>query len=372
MTVTVEQILSALSHVRYPGKEGDVVSLGMVQAQDILLNGREVTIGVHFPKQRDPFAKSVVKAIETAVLTYVSADMEVKGRVTPLFPEEQSQVKEEQPLQGVRNVIAVFSGKGGVGKSTITANLAVALARAGYKVGLLDADVYGPSMPKMFACEDARPVLAKVGGKDLIEPIEVEAGVKLLSIGFFVNPEQALLWRGTMASNALSQLIRDGNWGELDYFLLDMPPGTGDIHLTLVQNVSVTGAVVVTTPQQVALADAVKGINMFREDNVNVPVLGLVENMAWFTPAELPQNKYYIFGKEGGVALAREMGIELLGQIPLVQSVCASGDEGRPIAADEESPLRDAFASLANRVVAAVEERNQTLAPTQKVEITKR
>lgn len=370
MNVTQEQILKALGHVRYPGKEGDIVSLGMVQQGDIAIDGKRVSVKIHFPKNRDPFAKSVLKASETSILTYVSDALDVRGHVEALFPEEIREEEKDKPLSGVKNVIAIFSGKGGVGKSTITANLAVALAKLGYRVGLLDADVYGPSMPKMFGCEGARPMLERVGDKDRIGPIVVEGGIKLLSIGFFVDPDKALLWRGTMASNALSQLITDGNWGELDYLLLDMPPGTGDIHLTLVQNISVTGAVVVTTPQQVALADAIKGINMFQTKDVDVPVLGLVENMAWFTPAELPQNKYYIFGREGGMRLAQEMGINFLGQVPLVQSLCEAGDEGRPVATQNNSLLSEHFMHLAQRVVEAVEERNTNQAPTKKVEIT--
>ena len=234
----------------------------------------------------------------------------------------------------VKNVIAVSSGKGGVGKSTVAANLAVALAKLGYKVGLLDADIFGPSMPKMFQVEDARPYAEQIDGRDLIIPIE-KYGIKLLSIGFFVDPDQATLWRGGMASNALKQLIGDANWGELDYFILDTPPGTSDIHLTLVQTLAITGAVIVSTPQQVALADARKGINMYTNDKVNVPILGLIENMSWFTPAELPENKYYLFGREGAKQLAEDMNVPLLGQIPIVQSICENGDKGTPAALDE-------------------------------------
>jgi ATP-binding protein involved in chromosome partitioning len=258
----------------------------------------------------------------------------------------------------VKNVIAVSSGKGGVGKSTVSANLAIALARLGYKVGLLDTDIFGPSMPKMFNVEDARPYAVEVDGRQLIEPVEAY-GVKLLSIGFFVSPETATLWRGGMATNALKQLIADANWGELDYFILDTPPGTSDIHLTLLQTLAITGAVIVSTPQQVALADARKGIDMYRNEKVNVPILGLIENMAWFTPAELPENKYYIFGKEGCKKLAEEMNVPLLAQIPLVQSICDNGDAGTPAALNSDTATGLAFINLAQAVVTVVNRRNK-------------
>jgi ATP-binding protein involved in chromosome partitioning len=264
----------------------------------------------------------------------------------------------------VKNIVAVSSGKGGVGKSTVAANLAIALSRLGYKVGLLDCDIFGPSVPKMFQVEDARPYAVHVDGRDLIEPIE-KYGVKLLSIGFFVSPETATLWRGGMATSALKQLIADADWGELDYFVLDTPPGTSDIHLTLLQTLSITGAIIVSTPQQVALADARKGIDMYRNDKVNVPILGLVENMAWFTPAELPENRYYIFGKEGCKQLAQEMELPLLAQIPLVQGLCESGDNGQPAALSSETMTGLAFVNLAQSVVTVVNRRNQTLPKTK-------
>jgi ATP-binding protein involved in chromosome partitioning len=273
-------------------------------------------------------------------------------------------------LPNVKNIIGISSGKGGVGKSTVAANLAVALAKLGYKVGLLDADIFGPSQPKMFQVEDARPFAEQKDGRDLIVPIE-KYGVKLLSIGFFVDPDQATLWRGGMASNALKQLIADADWGELDYFLIDLPPGTSDIHLTVVQTIALTGAVVVSTPQAVALADARKGINMFTNDKVNVPILGLVENMAYFTPAELPDNKYYIFGKEGAKKLAEEMNVPLLGQIPLVQSICESGDAGKPVALDENTITGKAFLTLAAALVRQVDKRNVEAAPTKIVNVHK-
>ena len=248
--------------------------------------------------------------------------------------------------------------------------MAVALALQGHKVGLLDADIFGPSQPKMFNVEEARPYMVEVGGRELIEPA-ANYGVKLLSIGFFINKEDAVLWRGAMASNALKQLIGDANWGDLDYFLIDLPPGTSDIHLTMVQTLAITGAIVVSTPQEVALADARKGISMFTGEKINVPVLGLVENMSWFTPAELPENKYYLFGKEGGKRLAEELNIPLLGQIPIVQSICEGGDNGTPVALDEDSVTGRAFLSLAASVVRQVDRRNVEMAPTQIVEMHK-
>ncbi len=269
----------------------------------------------------------------------------------------------------MKNIIAVSSGKGGVGKSTVAVNLAVTLARKGYKVGLLDADIFGPSLPKMLNEEEARPFLEPVDGKEMIVPVE-KYGVKMLSIGFFVNKDEAVVWRGAMAGNALKQLIGDANWGELDYFLIDFPPGTSDIHLTLVQTLAITGAVVVSTPQQVALADAKKGINMFTNEKVNVPILGLVENMSWFTPAELPENKYYIFGKGGCKALAEQMNVPLLGEIPLVQSICEGGDSGKPVSLNDGSMTALAFEALTDNFIASVERRNKELAPTQRVEIT--
>ena len=281
-------ILEALAKVRYPGNGQDIVSAGMVE-DDIRIDGNKITFSLIFEKPNDPFAKSLVKACEQAILTYVGAEAEIKGNITTKF--KQAPRKPEKALPQVKHVIAVSSGKGGVGKSTVSANLAVALAKAGYKVGLLDADIFGPSMPKMFGVEDARPMGVEMNGKEMIEPIEV-MGIKLLSIGFFVDPDNAIIWRGAMASNAIKQLINDAHWGELDYFVMDLPPGTSDIHLTLIQTVDIDGAVVVSTPQQVALADARKGLQMFQTEKINIPILGLVENMAWFTPAELPENKY--------------------------------------------------------------------------------
>lgn len=368
MTIYPKLILDALSKVRYPGTGKDLVSANMVD-DDIRIDGMKVSFSLIFEKPTDPFMKSVVKAAETAILTYVSKEIDIKGNIG-VKTIQTARPEVTKLLPQVKNIIAVSSGKGGVGKSTVSANLAVSLAKLGYKVGLLDADIFGPSMPKMFQVEDARPFVEKKDGRDLIVPIE-KYGIKLLSIGFFVDPEQATLWRGGMASNALKQLIADADWGDLDYFLIDLPPGTSDIHLTIVQTLAVTGAIVVSTPQQVALADARKGVNMFTNDKVNVPILGLVENMAWFTPAELPENRYYLFGKEGAKRLAEEMNVPLLGQIPIVQSICEGGDQGTPVALDENTITGQAFMEVAERVVSQVELRNKELAPTKIVEMHK-
>lgn len=362
-------IIEALQNVRYPGTGKSIVEMNMIE-DDIRIEGNKVSFSIIFQKSNDPFIKSVIKASETAINTFISPEVDIKGNISA----KTIQLSSPEPpklLTEVKNIIAIFSGKGGVGKSTITANLAVSLAQLGYKVGLLDADIYGPSMPKMFGEEEARPYMEEVDGKELIVPVE-KYGVKLLSIGFFVDKDNALVWRGSMAGNALKQLISDSNWGELDYFLLDMPPGTSDIHLTLVQTLAVTGVIIVTTPQDVALADARKGINMFTGDKINVPVLGLIENMAYFTPGELPQNKYYLFGKDGGKKLAEELKIPLLGEIPIVQSISESGDKGNPVALNTDSITGLAFTHLAENVVKQIDYRNKNIEPTKKVEINKK
>ena len=348
MTLYPKLILDALTHVRYPGTGKDIVSSEMIE-DDLRIEGNKVTFSLVFDKQNDPFAKSLVKACEQAILTYVSPEVDIKGNIT-IKSKQPIAKPTEKPLAGVKYTVAISSGKGGVGKSTVSANLAVALAKLGYKVGLLDADIYGPSMPKMFGLEDEHPTAEVIDGKEWILPIE-KYGVKLLSIGFFVDPDKALIWRGAMASNAIKQLINDAQWGELDYFLLDLPPGTSDIHLTLVQALQLSGAIVVSTPQQVALADARKGLQMFQTDKIEVPILGLVENMAWFTPAELPENRYYIFGKDGCKNLAEEKNVPLLAQIPIVQSICESGDTGEPVALKDNSILSEAFRMRATNVV---------------------
>ena len=338
-----QQIIDALQHVRYPGTGKNLIESGMLE-DDIRISGLEVSFSLIFEKDNDPFRKSVVKAAETAIHTYVDENAAVHIHTKFI---KQNMVPKADSVENLRaaQVIAIHSGKGGVGKSTISANLAITLAKMGYKVGLLDADIHGPSIPKMFHTEGCRPVSTPVNGRNLIEPIE-QYGVKMLSIGFFVDPQQAVVWRGGMASNAIKQLIQDANWGELDYFLIDLPPGTSDIHLTLVQHLHLTGAIVVTTPQPVALVDARKGVDMFINEKINVPVLGLVENMAWFTPAELPNNRYYIFGKDGGKQLAEELNIPLLGQVPLVQSIREGGDEGTPIALQDGHPASQMFKSI--------------------------
>ena len=364
MTLYPNIIKEALMTVRYPGNGKNLIENEMLE-DDLRIDGMKVSFSLIFPKATDPFKKSILKAAETAIHTYVSPDVEVtiNAKAQTELPAEPDKL-----LPGVKNIIAVSSGKGGVGKSTVTANLAIGLAKMGYRVGLLDTDIFGPSMPKMFQVEDARPYAENIGGRDLIVPIE-KYGVKLLSIGFFVDPSQATLWRGGMASNALKQLIGEALWGELDYFILDTPPGTSDIHLTLLQTLGITGAVIVSTPQEVALADARKGVNMYMNDKVNVPILGLVENMAWFTPSEHPDEKYYIFGKDGAKRLAEELNVPLLAQIPLVQSICESGDKGIPSVLDPSTPDGMAYMSLAAKLVTQVDKRNQELPKTSRVEV---
>ena len=354
MTLYPKLILEALQSVRYPGTGKNIVEAGMID-DDMRIDGMRVSFSIIFPKNPDPFMKSVMKAAEAAIKAHCG--QEVEAEITALAPEHQPKAPEKL-LPQVRHIIAVSSGKGGVGKSTIAANLAVSLARAGYRVGLLDADIFGPSVPTLFHLEDFQPYSEMVGDKQMIVPAE-KYGVKILSIGFFVRPEQATVWRGPMASNALKQLISETNWGELDYFILDTPPGTSDIHLTLLQELSITGAIIVSTPQKVALADARKGIDMYQNEKINVPILGLVENMAWFTPAELPQNKYYLFGKEGVKRLAEDMHMPLLGQIPIVQSICESSDAGEPAAAADDTMTALAFRQLADATVKEVERLRQ-------------
>jgi len=365
-----ELIFGALEKVRYPGTGKNLVEMGMV-ADDIRIDSNRVSFSLVFEKPNDPFIKSIVKAAETAILTYIDEGVDIKGNIQVKSKPQEPQPEPPRLLPDTKNIIAVTSGKGGVGKSTVAANLAVALAQSGYKVGLLDADIFGPSIPKMFAVEEAQPVLEKIDGKDRIIPVE-RYRVKILSIGFFVSKSDALVWRGTMASNALKQLISDAHWGALDYFLIDLPPGTSDIHLTLVQTLAVTGVVVVTTPQEVALADARKGVSMFTGEKIHVPVLGLVENMAWFTPAELPENKYYLFGKEGGKRLAQELHIPLLGQIPIVQSICEGGDAGKPVALNADTITGLAFHDLARQTVEQVKFRNEHWAESKRVNVINR
>ena len=343
-----QEIINALAQVRYPGSGKNIVESGMLE-DDIRISGFAVSFSLIFPKDNDPFRKSLIKAAEAAIKTFVEPNAQVT--IHEKFVKENMPAGASEkplPLQGAK-IIAVSSGKGGVGKSTVACNLAIALAQMGFRVGLLDADIHGPSQPKMFHVEDYRPVAETVDGRDLICPAE-NYGVKMLSIGFFTSPDQAIVWRGGMASNAVKQLINDGHWGELDYFLIDLPPGTSDIHLTIVQTLQLSGAIVVTTPQPVALIDARKGIDMFRNEKINVPVLGIIENMAWFTPAELPNNRYYIFGQDGGKRLAEEMEVPLLGQIPLVQSIREGGDTGMPIAVQAGHPAAAFYSAIAEAI----------------------
>ncbi len=357
-------ITEALATVRYPGSGKNLVELGMVE-DDIRIAGDNVSFTLIFDKATDPFKASLLKSAEAAIHRAApEAVVEIKTATRQAAPK----VEKAPALPGVKNIIAVSSGKGGVGKSTVAANMAVALAAEGYRVGLLDADIFGPSVPKMFGLENEELYMHEVEGRNLIIPAE-KYGVKVLSIGFLIDPASAAVWRGAMASNALKQLIEQADWGELDYFLIDMPPGTRDIHLTLVQTLGITGAVVVTTPQQVALADARKGIAMFRYDKINVPVLGLVDNMAWFTPEKHPDERYFLFGPEGAVdALAAEYGVPVLARIPLVAAVGEHSDNGSPIALENTASAL-AFVHLAHELIDAVDRRNNELPPTSKVEM---
>lgn len=360
-----KNVTDALRSVIFPGSTQDIVSLDMVQ--EIRIAGKAINFSLVFQRSDDPNIDTLVSMCEETLEKQLGNDIQVRGNIAVKYIHDM-----QRPiLPGVKNIIAIASGKGGVGKSTVAVNLSVALANRGFTVGLIDADIFGPSIPKMFGAEGERPAADTSEKRDLIVPVE-KFGVKFLSIGFFVAPENALIWRGPMASNALKQLITDGKWGPLDYLLIDLPPGTSDIHLTLVQTVPVTAAIIVTTPQDVALADVIKGVNMFQSKSVNVPVLGLVENMSWFTPAELPENKYYIFGKDGGKKLASELGLVLLGQIPLVQSIREGGDEGMPAALNNQTVTGMAFSELAEKVVEQVEIRNKFIAPTERVKVTRK
>jgi ATP-binding protein involved in chromosome partitioning len=362
--ITKEQVLQALSNVEEPDLGKDLVTLNMVK--DIAIDGNKVSFTVVLTTPACPLKDMILNACVTAIHLMVSKDAQVQVNMTAKVNSNRKDGKSILP--NVKNIIVVASGKGGVGKSTIAANLALALAEGGATVGLMDADIYGPSVPIMFGVRGERPMMTNVEGKGMIVPLE-KYGIKLMSIGLLIDEKQAVVWRGPMASSALRQFITDVYWGELDYLVIDMPPGTGDIHLTLVQTVPVTGAVIVTTPQDVALADAKKGIMMFNGPQVNVPILGLVENMSYFTPAELPNNKYYIFGKEGGKRLAEDMEIPFLGQIPLVQSIREGGDEGEPVMAGKDNITRQAFLEFAGNAARSIAMRNANMAPTKIVEV---
>lgn len=362
MSFTESDILKALSTVNDPDIKRDLVSLGMIK--DIKIGQSMVGFTVVLTTPACPLKEKIRQDCEEAVRAVVGSSFAIQINMTSSVTSLRDNA---QLLPGVKNIIAVASGKGGVGKSTVTSNLAVALAKCGAKVGLIDADIYGPSIPTMFNCEHEQPLVKSVNGKNIIMPIE-QYGVKLISIGFLAPPESAVVWRGPMASAALKQFFSDAEWGELDYLLIDLPPGTSDIHLTLVQTVPVTGAVVVTTPQKVALADAKKGLAMFLQPQINVPILGIVENMAYFTPEELPDNKYFIFGKDGGKNLSEKYNVPMLGQIPLVQSIRESGDSGLP-AVMKEGPTAEAFMLLAENVARQVAIRNANFAKTKPVEL---
>ncbi|QHL88895.1 P-loop NTPase [Nibribacter ruber] len=364
MAITKEDVLKALSYVEEPDLGKDLVTLNMIE--DVAIDGLKVSFTVILTTPACPLKDLIRSACIRAITTMVDPAAEVTVNMTSRVTTARV---DTTVLKGVKNIIAVASGKGGVGKSTVTANLAVALAQSGAKVGLVDADISGPSVPTMFGVEDARPVVYRTPeGQNLIQPIE-KFGIKLISIGFLTPAEHAVVWRGPMASSALKQFITEVEWGDLDYLLIDLPPGTSDIHLTLVQTVPVTGAIIVTTPQKVAIADAVKGLQMFRQPQINVPVLGLVENMAYFTPAELPDNRYYIFGQGGGRDLAERYGVPFIGEIPLVQSIRENGDAGTPQILEEGSPATAVFKQVAEEVARQVSVRNASMARTQVVEI---
>lgn len=364
MALQPKDINEALRQVKMPGSEENIVDLDMVQ--EIRIDGKKVSFSLVFQRSNDPNIPVVKSLCVQAIWKHLGRDVEIAGNISTRSVHDM-----ERPiLPGVKNIIAVASGKGGVGKSTVASNLAIATAQTGASVGLIDADIFGPSVPIMFGEKDARPTAEKIDGRDMITPIE-KYGVKILSIGFFVDPDDAVVWRGPMASNALKQMITDAVWGPLDYLFIDLPPGTSDIHLSLMQTVPVTGAVIVSTPQDVALADAVKGTNMFRGKSVDVPVLGLIENMAWFTPEELPDNKYYIFGKDGGKKMADKLDIPLLGQIPIVQSIREGGDNGIPAVVEQDSITGKAFKDVAQKVMELAKVRNETKAPTQKIHVKK-
>ena len=369
MKLDRKEILKALETISVAGEGKNMVESGAVQ--NVITFGDEVVVDVilatpalHIKKRAEV---DIMKVIHEKV--YEKAKVKVNIKVeTPEKPENPNQIK-GKAIPGISNIIAVSSGKGGVGKSTVTANLAVTLANMGFKVGVLDADIYGPSMPIMFDVEQAKPTSVEVDGKSKMQPVQ-SYGVELLSIGFFTKPDQAVIWRGPMAAKALNQMIFDANWGEIDFMLIDLPPGTGDIHLSIMQSLPITGAVVVSTPQAVALADAKKGVAMFANESINVPVLGIIENMSYFTPEELPNNKYYIFGKEGAQNLAQDLEVPFLGEIPLVQSIREAGDYGRPAALQTASPIEKAFEDLARNVVAETVSRNETLPPSEAIKIT--
>ena len=368
MKLNKKDILKALESITVPGEGQNMVESGAVK--NVVTFGDEVVVDITIKNPSLQAKKRTEVDILKTIHDQVYEKAKIKVNVTVDAPEKPKvNVIKGKPVPGINNIVAVASGKGGVGKSTITANLAVSLAKMGFKVGVLDADIYGPSIPIMFDVEAEKPLAVNIEGKPKMKPIE-NYGVKVLSIGFFTQPNQAVVWRGPMAAKALNQMIFDAHWGELDFLLLDLPPGTGDIHLSIMQSLPITGAVVVSTPQNVALADAKKGVAMFQQESISVPVLGIIENMAYFTPAELPDNKYYIFGKEGAKNLAEDLKVPFLGEVPLVQSIREAGDVGRPAALQTATPLEQAFEKLTQTVVEEVVRRNDNLPPTEAIKIT--
>ena len=362
-----KEILKALQGITIAGEGQNMVESGAVT--NVLTFGNEVVVDLTISTPAMHIRKRAEDDIRKVIQEKYANDVTVKVNVKVEAPEKPAGPAKGKAIPGISNIVAVASGKGGVGKSTVTANLAVTLAHMGFKVGILDADIYGPSMPIMFDVENEKPISVNVDGKSKMKPIE-SYEIKMLSIGFFTAPSQAVIWRGPMAAKALNQMIFDADWGKLDFLLIDLPPGTGDIHLSILQSLPVTGAVVVSTPQAVALADAKKGVGMFMSEAINVPVLGIIENMAYFTPAELPENKYYIFGQHGARNLADDLQVPFLGEVPLVQSVREAGDYGRPAAMQTGSPVADVFVDVARRVVEEVVSRNENLPPTEAVKIT--
>ena len=366
MSFKKQDIYKALETITAPGEGKSLVENNNVK--NVVIFGNEVNVDVTISNPTLQAKKKVEAEITKAIKTNVDAEIEVKInlKVEKAAPKEDPNLIRGKEIPNIKNIIAVASGKGGVGKSTVTSNLAVSLAKMGFSVGVLDADIYGPSQHIMFDVEKEKPLSVNIDGRSKMKPIE-NYGVKLLSLGFFTSPDQAVIWRGPMASKALKQLIFDGAWGELDFLLIDLPPGTGDVHLSIVQALPINGAVVVSTPQNIALADAKKGVAMFQQDSIKVPVLGIVENMAYFTPKELPDNKYYIFGKDGAKHLAEDIDTRFLGEIPLVQSIREAGDVGRPVALQENSPLEKAFDNLTKEMVSELLKRNANLPPTEVV-----
>jgi len=367
MKLDKKEILKALETISVSGEGQNMIESGVVKNVNIF--GDEVEVDLTLATPAMHIKKRAEVDVMKAIHEHVYEKAKVKVNVKVDAPQKKAPEIKGKPIPGIKNIVAVASGKGGVGKSTVTANLAVTLSKMGFKVGLLDADIYGPSATIMFDVERERPLSVTVDGKSKMKPVE-NYGVKILSIGFFTNPSQAVIWRGPMAAKALNQMIFDADWGELDFLLIDLPPGTGDIHLSIMQSLPITGSVIVSTPQNVALADAKKGVAMFQQESINVPVLGIIENMAYFTPAELPENKYYIFGEKGARNLAEDIEIPFLGELPLVQSIREAGDIGRPAALQNDTPIANAMEEITKNVVQETVRRNENIPPTEAIKIT--